>query len=193
MSDELKKFFQREFDELKHNKIRVAALVACVVLLLIFWASDDTAPAEKISLNEPPAKVPATKDLPEKPLPVAKNLDGVTLVLGANRDALTVADPFAGAEKPKTPPPKVQPIPPQLPPQQIPPPPENSPPKPQEKISLIGTAISGAKKTAMFLRGKETIFLTVGDEVNGRKIVDITADFVLFADGARLYLQKELN
>ena len=192
MSDELKKFLQREFDELKQNKIRATALVACAATLAIFWLSDSPAPAEKISLDEPPVKAPATKDLPAKNFPPPKIFDGVKIVAGATSDPLIIANPFA-AEK-NSPPKKISP--PKIPPpSKIPQEGSSNAPQgeipPREKIFLTGTAISGAKKTAMFLRGKETIFRTVGDELDGRKIVDITADFVALSDGTRIYLQRE--
>ena len=185
MSDELKKFLSRELDELKQNKIRTTALVVCLIIAVIVWTVDDSSSGEEIVLNDAP---PVTKDLPVKSLPVEKSPDGVTIVLGANADALFIADPFAGEEKPKPPPqPKSQPpptAPPQLPAIPQPPiviqPPEPPPQveSPKEPLTLTGTAISGDNKTAMFLRGKETLFLTIGDEIDGRRIVDITADFV---------------
>ena len=188
--DELKKFLEREFVELKQDKLRVTALIVCLAVLLIFVATDDSGDGEEISLEKPPA----TKDLPVKPLPVVtKSPDGVTPVLGANADALFIGDPFAGEEKPKPPPQPVEetkPVAPiELPP--IPAPRFVEPPKPAEPITLTGTAISGSNKTAMFLRGKETLFRTVGEDIDGRLIVDITPEFVTFADGERVYLRKE--
>ena len=195
MPDGLKKILQHELDELKQNKIRATALGVCFIVLLIFWATDDSSVGEEISLNEEPPAVdtpPATKDFPVVNLPT-KSPDGVTLVLGANADPLFVGDPFAGKEKPKSapPPPKVilPPIPPVAPPPQ---PQTSAPPPPQEKITLTGTAISGENKIAMVLRGKETLFLTVGEEINGKKISDITPDFVTFENGERIFIQKGL-
>ncbi len=194
MPDEFKKILQRELDELKQNKIRATALGVCFIVLLIFWMTDDSSRGEEISLNEVPPAVdtpPATKDFPVVNLP-AKFPEGVTLVLGANAEPLLVGDPFAAKEKPKpTPPPKVilPPIPPAAPPQ---PPQPPAPPPPQEKIILTGTAISGENKTAMFLRGKETLFLNVGEEIGGKKISDITPDFVTFDNGERVFIQKGL-
>lgn len=189
MPDELKKFLQRELDELKKNKIRAVALGVCLAVLLIFWATDSDSDGEEIDLTAdvPP---PATKDLPIINLPVEKSPDGVTLVLGANADPLFIGDPFAGEDKPKPPPnPVVTP-----PPVIIQPPPvPEKPAEPKEKIILTGTAISGEFKTAMFLRGKETLFLTVGEEVGGKKISDISTDFVTFEDGERVFIQKELK
>ena len=189
MPDELKNFLSRELDELKRNKIRAGALGVCFVVLVIFCLVEDDN-SEEISLNNSP---PVTKDLPVKPLPVTKNPEGVTIVLGADADALNVADPFAGEEKPKPPPKQITPPPP-IP---IQPPPNQPAPKtqtqPREKILLTGTAVSGDNKTAMFLRGKDTIFLTIGDEIGGKKILDITTDCVTLEGGVRVYLQKELN
>ena len=185
MPEEFKEILRRELDELKQNKIRVLALVACFILLLIFWITDDTSGGEEIILEEKP---PATKDLPVKVLPVAKNPDGVKVVLGANADRLFIGDPFAVEEEIKPPPtPPLPAIP--APSIVIEPPPQ----PPKENIILMGTAISGANKTAMFLRGKETLFKTIGEEIDGRIISDITPDFVTFEDGARIYFQKELE
>ena len=194
MPDKLKEILQRELDELKQNKIRAIALGVCFIVLLIVWLTDDSSDDEEINLHETTTveAPPATKDLPVKVLPVEKSPDGVTLVLGANADPLLIGDPFAGKEKPK-PPPKVvtPPVPPIIiPPPQIPEPPK---PQPQEKIVLTGTAISGANKTAMFLREKETLFRTIGEEVGGKKISDITSDFVTFEDGERVFIQRELR
>ena len=185
MPDELKKFLQRELEELKQNKVRAIALGVCLLILLIFLISDDSG-GEEIILNETPP--PVTKDLPAVNLPAEKLSDGVTLVLGANAEKLFIGDPFAGKEKPKPPPKTVE-----FPPIVIQPPPQEKPVKLEEKIILTGTAISGEKKLAMFLRGKETLFLTIGEEIGGKKIFDISPDFVTFEGGEKFFIQKELK
>ena len=198
MPDELKKLLSRELDELKQHKLRATALGVCVVVLLIVWTIDDSSGGEEIILNDAP---PVTKDLPVKslpvkPLPVAKSPDGVTVVLGANADALFIGDPFAGEEKPKPKPtqPTTTPLPTIPPPQVViqPPAPPQPPQleKPKELLTLTGTAISGDNKTAMILRGKETLFLTIGDVIDGRQIVDITPDFVTLDDGEVLTIRN---
>ena len=195
MLDELKKFLQRELDEIKQNKFRAIGIAACFIVALIFWIVDDSSGGEEIILDEPTPIAdapPATKDFPVVSLPEEKSPEGVTLVLGANADPIFIGDPFVGAEKPKPlpqPPPKIT-MPP-APPIVIQPPPKISePPKPQEKFILTGTAISGTNKIAMFLRGKETLFLTIGEEIGGKKISDITPDFVTFADGEVLTIRN---
>ena len=192
MSDELKKFLSRELDELKRNKIRAGALGICFVVLLIFWLGENDS-GEEISLDAPKTPPPATKDLPAKPLPVPQNIDGVKILLGADAETLNVADPFAGEEKPAPPPTPSKVVTPPIVPQ--PPQPVQPAPKSEsrEKIILTGTAVSGNVKTAMFLRGKETIFRTIGDDIGGEKILDITPDFVTLEGGVRVYLQKELS
>lgn len=183
MSDELKKWLSRELEEIKRDKFQIIALVIFVIVAVIFWLADYMSRGEDLALNEPTTSAPpATKDLPVKNLPVVQSVDGVTIVLGADAKPLFIADPFAGAEKPKPVTKTVAPPPIVFQPPEI--------PKPQESIVLTGTAISGENKTAMFLRGKETIFLTVGDEIDGRKISDITSDFVRFADGSILTIKN---
>ena len=184
MSDEFKKWLSRELEEIKRDKFRIIALVIFVIVAVVFWLADYMSRGEELALNEPTISAPpATKDLPVKNLPAVQSVDGVTIVLGADAKPLLIADPFAGAEKPKPVTKTVAP-----PPILLQPPPEI--PKPQKSIVLTGTAISGENKTAMFLRGKETIFLTVGDEIDGRKISDITSDFVQFADGSILTIKN---
>lgn len=185
----MKDFLRHEFDELKQNKIRVIALSVCFVVVLVFWISEDSSSSEEIVLDEEPS---LTKDLPVKVLPVEKSPDGVTLVLGANADDLFIGDPFAVEDKSK-PAPKVV-VESVLPSIKIQTPPQTvEPPKPQERIILTGTAISGESKTAMFLHDKETLFKTIGEEVGGKIISDISPEFVTFEDGQRVYLQKELK
>ena len=185
MSDKLKEFLRGELEELKQNKIRVAAIGVCLVVLIGVWLTDDTSGGEEVDLSKTTVdKPPTTKDVPAKPSPAPINVDGVTPVLGAVADPLIIADPFAGIDKPKPPPKPVAPVNFQLPP--------TIPQPSQEKITLTGTAL-GEVKTAMFLRGNKTIFLTIGDELNGRRIVDITADFVAFDDGSRVFMQKDVN
>lgn len=195
MFDALKTFLSHELTELQRNDFRVLLIVACFLAAVVLWFIDNSTGGEEIALNEPPVTAPtpappATQDLPVKPLPVTKSPEGVTPILGADASPLTVVNPFASEDKPKPPSKSPPPTPPPIiiqPPQPTP-----QPPAPREKILLMGTAISGNVKTAMFLRGKKTIFLTIGDELDGRRIVDITPDLVLFADGARVYLQKEM-
>lgn len=191
MPDEFKKFLNRELEELKQNKIRAIALAVCSIVAIIFLITDDSSSGEEIILNNAP---PLTKDLPVKVLPAEKSPDGVTIVLGANADALLIADPFAGEEKPK-PQPKPQSNPQPPPPLPAIPSPKSIQPspkieQPQEQMTLTGTAVSGNNKVAMLLRGNETLFLTIGDEINGKKIIDITPDFVTFDNGEVLTMRN---
>ena len=53
MFDELKKFLQRELDEIKQNKFRVAAMIGVAVFTIIFWIVDDSSRGEEIDLSPP--------------------------------------------------------------------------------------------------------------------------------------------
>ena len=129
----------------------------------------------------------------------------VDVVIGANSDDLYIEDPFVSeksvevalkkevAEIPATPP-QLPPIPIQLPPipDQVPILPEipQIPQQPAEKFVLSGTAI-GENKNAIVTKisstqGKdieENIIVGVGDYVQGRQIVDITSNSLIFDDG----------
>ena len=189
MPEELKEILRRELDELKQNKIRVISLAACFVILLAVWITDDGSDGEEIILTDEP---PLTKDLPIKTLPVAKSPDGVKIILGATADRLFIVDPFAVEEKVEPEPPPTPPLP-KIPPPSIIIEPPTKPEPPKEKIILTGTAISGDNKTAMFLRGDETLFLTVGEEIGGRKISEISPDFVTFDNGEKAMWNVELG
>lgn len=136
----------------------------------------------------------------------------ISVVIGANADDLYIRDPFASEETldvalkkevekiPATPPqippnsqqnlPKIS-VPSDLPPipSQRPILPETSPPQPSEKYILTGTAI-GANKNAIVKKvstsqGKEheeNIIVGIGDYVQGRQIVDITGNALIFSD-----------
>ena len=204
MFDELKelfeKFLRRELAELRQNKTRTIALAVTFVAVTILYLSLNDDGGEEINLNDAP---PVTKDLPVQKLhdkkisaQVPESPDGVKIVLGATTDELFIGDPFQGKEKP--PPPKKVELPPIPPPSPIQPSPQpiQQPPtkvEPKEKIFLTGTAVSGDNKTAMFLRGGKNFFRSVGEEVDGRIISDITPDFVTFTDGMRVFITKELN
>ena len=66
-----------------------------------------------------------------------------------------------------------------------------APKLPEEKIILRGIAL-GEVKTALIekvVSGKiETLFLRVGDSVGGKKILDITDDFVILENDEKLEL-----
>lgn len=201
--EELKKFLNRELAELRENKIRAIAIGVLFVGLLIYWFMSDEK-SEEIILTEEPSvtkdELPVAKDLFVKVSSVEKSPDGVTPVLGANSDTLFVGDPFEVEEKieaePSPPPPVIPPPPiPQITPPVVIQPPSviEKPAAPKEQVVLTGVAISGETKMAMILRDKETLFLTVGEEIGGRKIIDITPEFVTLDDGERVYMQKELR
>ena len=165
---QLKDFWQKELQEIQENKIRFAGLCICFIVLAGLFLADDGG-GEEITLNETPT--------PE----VIETAD-------TNKN-LFISDPFKIPEKEKIEPP------PELPPVIIAPPVAQVPIS-NEKFILRGTAIIGNNKTALIQKisedkksDAENLILGIGDNLNGKKILDIAADSVIFEDGETLHLE----
>ena len=202
----MKKFFESQLEEIRENKIRFGLLVIALVVTIIFAVADSLG-GEEIELEpKQVAQVEKNSSTVEKISVPQKNSsasDNVTVVIGANSEEIFVADPFKNPVPPKKEKPvevpaqieKVEPVEKKLPPaveERIVPPAEVDAPKPPEvKFILRGVAL-GEVKTAFIekvVSGKvETLFLSVGDSVGGKKILDITEDFVILEGNERLEL-----
>ena len=181
------KFFKAEIEEIRQNKVRIAGLALCLIFAIGFalWNYFDT--GEEIILTEKP--VAEEKDLSVKKV----SAENVTPVIGANSDILFVKNPFRfeeeTVEEEKVEQPKIE--------EKISQPVEEIKISPQveEKFVLVGTAITAEEKTALVQRIKnsasENLFLTVGDMIGRKKIIDITEDFILLDDGEKLYLNLQ--
>lgn len=198
IKSKLKSILAEDLKEIRENKIRFAALVICLGAVLIFSFADFFDSDEEIDLNESKIVVDEEMKVDEKNIP-AKNFyiasdEDIIPVIGANSDALFVRDPFKGAKKNKPVPTKKF-LPPVTPP--------NIPPvantNPNEKFILVGTAI-GENKTALVKKFSSSsdknsvganLILSVGDTLQGKTVTDITAEFLQFADGSRLYIGSE--
>ena len=197
------KRFEKEIEEIKKNKIRIAGLAFCVIAFGLFSLSENLSGGEEISLNSPPEQIQPdeTKQKPDnKPevTPAKKNSpenlgENVTPVIGANSSALYVKDPFARPKKIKQPEKNKIPAP------NVPPPPVQNPATgPEEKFVLNGIAIS-EKKIALvshlFKRDgknfREDLMLTVGENLGRRKILNITPNGIIFDTGEKLILNGE--
>lgn len=202
MSDKFKNFWQKDLNELKENPLRFGGLLICFIALVILFFSDDGG-GEQINTSKNPAPVetvekPATVANDTKIITVknAKNSNAdknITVVLGANSENAVVHDPFKIPQKEKfdTPPPAeiptVQPA--------IIPPVAQEPPKLSEKFILRGTAIVGYNKSALIQiisndknSAAENLILEIGDTLGGKKIIDISQDFLTFDDGEILFI-----
>ena len=194
----MEKFFKSQLEEIQKNKIRFGLLVAAFVATIIF-AVVDSSGGEEIELEpKQVAQVEEKISVPQKNSSASGN---VTVVIGANSNEVYVADPFKNPAPPKqevptatseipaqvekiSEPPAVEEV--AVPPAEVP-----APNPPEEKIILRGVAL-GEIKTALIekvVSGKiETLFLKIGDNVNGKKILDITNDFVILENDEKLEL-----
>ncbi|MBR1730405.1 MAG: hypothetical protein IJ728_12880 [Selenomonadaceae bacterium] len=208
MKELLKKFLERERNEIIQHKQRfiaiIVAFVASIICIFAFNTDEETT-----TQSTDPKKVVETAD--NKPVQKSKNKSverksilGLDKIVAENE----IVNPFkVDIEKPpevknseiKT---DVKTI--NQPTLSI----KNVLPKDEEKIilTLNGTAISGDKKMAIIQRNIvnkhnskdekkqiESLLLNVGDSVDGRKIIDIGKNFVAFDDGQKLYIQEALK
>ena len=186
------RIWQENLREIRENKVRFAAICILFAVAVILFLADDG--GEDIILTENPVPVEnvetagnvdaTAKIVTVKNSPVSNANENIKIVLGANSDGLFVRDPFKVPPKEKeiTPPVIVQPV------AQV----QN----PKEKFILRGTAIIGANKTALIQKidgdkksSEENFILGIGDNLNGKKIIDIAADSVFLDDGEILYLE----
>ncbi len=184
--DELKNIWQKDLKEIRENKIRFAGLCICFIFAAGLFLTDDSGGEEIILTETPPPEVVETADTNKNIVTIkrAENSnvnENIKIVVGANSDDLFVGDPF------KVPPKEKIEKPPELPSVII------SPPVAQVKTKFIlrGIAIVGANKSAIFQKiidndkksGEENLILGIGDNINGKKIVDIATDSVILEDG----------
>jgi len=215
--DFLKKFFEREREEIEKHKVRIGIAIFFALATIIFAVSDFGENAETISVETSQveenisAEKNSDKKIPDKKIPdkkisaVEKNAEeNIIAVIGANSETLFVKDPFQVAEVEEVEetesvePEKVveedknisatKNFTPQI---------ENSAPAPKnnsavdEKFILTGTAIGDTQRTALVQHYKDkklegTIILQVGDSLNGKKVVRITEDALIFDDGEKI-------
>ena len=188
----LKNFWQNDLKEIRENKIRFGAILACLIAAVIFALADSTDAGAEISIEPaaPPAvETPTVADTKIQPVSTAS--ENLKPVIGANSSELYVSDPFTA--------PVVETYEPIHPPVQIFEPAEVELPEipvaqiePAEKFALDGTAITGDSKTAIIrkLTGDEkakNFIVSVGDNLGARRVVDITPNFVALDDGSKIF------
>ena len=215
----LKGFFDREVSEIMQNKLRFGFIVASLVASATLFASTDAETEVTSASNNESLKVAAAsndKSVSDKTsanIKSDKPVSKITSIVGLEKDSENVelVNPFkSDLLKPpiETRPSKPESIP--LP--QMPKPIPIKTVENSDKVVLIlkGTAISGDKKMAIIQRSivnkdnskdnkssndkgtNESLLLNIGDEIDGRRIVVIDKDFVVFDDGHKLYLQEAL-
>ena len=217
MNEQLRKIYDREFSEIKQHKKRFGAIIASLVVSLLLFAFTDneepvkaTPDIETAKVVEPKknAKTAANNEIKSK----FKNVAGLEKV-SENAD---IINPFkVDIEKPpknKTENKSIEvPAPVFTPPALPEAPAQNKTAEPVEKVVLIlkGVAISGDKKMAIIQRGTnindkdsktsegknsaESFLLSLGDEIDGRRIIDISKDSITFDNGHKLRIQEALQ
>lgn len=221
-SDRLKEFYYREINEIKQNKLRFGAIIATFVAsVAMFFITDTETEVTAAADNVSPKIVAASNDdLPDDKLSVKnksdKSASKVTSITGLERasDSVELINPFK-SDLPKPPVEKKSTEPAAIPlPPSIPAPTKTVDADSQVVLILKGTAISGDKKMAIIQRSvdsknqskkskssktektdvskNESLILNVGDDIDGKRIVDISKDFVVFDTGQRLYIHEAL-
>lgn len=179
------KFWQENLAEIRENKLRFAALVACFVVAVGFFLNDDD--GEEVVVAETPIEIAERVETPDtKVIPVGAQYENKNLkvVLGANPNDLYVVDPFEVQEVVEMP---------EIPPVVIVPPVAQVS-APAETFILRGTSIFGNKKSAIVQKISDknsddvTLILNVGEKLGGKIIVDIAQDFLILADGTKIFL-----
>ena len=204
LNELIKNFLEREFAEIEKNKFRIAGIIFLVAFGIVFIAKDYFGNEEE-NISTETARI-EDKNISAEKIPDQKNNEvqkvsdqNITKIIGANADLIYLNNPFKMPEvadieeveeekisetEEKTAPVVIV---------QKPEPKKNSsPPTDEEKFILAGTAISENKKTALFehYSGKKfegTLFLKVGDNLNGKFITEIGEDIVILSNGEKLY------
>ena len=183
------------------------AIVVISIIVLIFSDKEDDTNA--ISKNES-VKINAALNNSVKNSSETADNSNLTEILGLQKALKDedIINPFkvdnnenstAFEDKPPMPTPAVE-----FKPPTITAPNKNISPLPKsETIMLKGTAISGNKKMAIVQIGKvskndsnndknkiESRLLSIGDEIEGKRVIDIGKNFIAFDDGKSLSLQE---
>ena len=197
----LQNFWQNDLKEIKESPVRFGGLLICFIATIILFFTDDGG-GEEINLSENPAPVETVENVSGDkkivPVKIAATSDAdknITVVLGANSDSLYIHDPFKVHVEEKIEEPSPVEIPTVQPVIIAPPPPvAQDSIKPVVKIFLRGTAVIGDKKSALIQiisdkdSAAENLILEIGDNLDGKKIIDINQEFVTFDNGENLPL-----
>ena len=208
IKQQLKEYYHRELKEIKEHKIRLGFISAILVISLLFFSfSDDK---EEATATSEIKNDNTFEQAVDETINKSENKSKFTKIAGleAATESNGLINPFkVDLEKTKDSNSKIE----NKPDTMIPafnPPPQINTVKPVEKVvlTLKGVAISGDKKMAIIQRdsttkndstnsnGKtESLLLSLGDEIDGRRIMNIGKDFIVFDDGQKLYIHEALK
>ncbi len=187
--ENLRDFFLLELEEIKQNKMRIAILTVCVFCSLLLMLAEDNS-GEEISLTEnPETKV----EVSEKS--VAKKIadEKIKTVIGSNSAELKIANPFEIVREVKIPPAPVQ----NLPPPEIFA--ENFTQEISSSVQFFLTGIARGEggtfatvtkitKTDKKISDEKSFYVTAGEFIDGRKVLNIGNNFLQFEDGEKIFV-----
>lgn len=212
-----KNLIEGELAELREHKLRVGLMLFILIGLTAVLLFDDD---RKISSNAEEVSLVEEEPIEEAPSDPMSERRAEIIGLARAAEEVQLINPFAvdlpRPEPEPLPPPAPLIVPPPVEPETFEPPtveppsvePTSIPVEPMPPtvfhvmLSLKGTAISGDKKIAVVHReivspkddaprGVDDIrLIKIGEELDGRTVVDIGKDFVAFDDGIRLELPK---
>ena len=196
IKDIFSKYFHLDFEKMKKNKFSGAEVLVVLFFILFVVMSNFLDDGEEEILQLPqPVQTIQQKNEP-KEIFKKKSDENITPIIGANSQELLLQNPFKITQKKiikQTPPETVST------PQVIFQPPLPNALQLKETFLLKGTAIGGSNKTALFQKkvadnkSSTDLFLSVGETIQGRRIVDITQNGVKFDNGEFLTLQGEIK
>ena len=183
-------FFKSQLEELRENKLRVGLLAIILFATIIYAVSVELDTGEEIITDEP-QKISEV----EEPVKVTSSVssDKVKPVIGANVDEIFIHNPFNNPAPAKIPAKVEEKIIPPAEPVIITPPVVEEPKPPEIKFVLQGVAL-GDEKTAIVEKiesGKvEILFVTIGDNLNGKIIVGMESNNIILDNGDKLYIKS---
>ena len=183
MKNRIQKFFKRERDEIKKNKKRFVSIAVIFVAAILFFVNNGNDEVKVKIKNEPPKIVEMKKEIDKK-----ENDSKLTKIAGLEKASKNVEliNPFkVDIELPQK--------------------------SAESPYVCIGVQASMTAKGWLYPHGwdivvdylkslgyrvlcidknkSESHMLKLGDEINGKKIIDIGRNFIIFDDGEYLYLQ----
>ena len=207
----LKDFYNREINEIMQNKLRFGLIATSLLIsVAIFVFHDDESEVTAATDREETPKIVAAAKSTNDDAKSNETSTKVTEIVGLARasEGIELINPFkSDLIKPPVETKAPEPVKAQIPLPMKTPPIKTIETDEQVILTLKGTAISGDKKMAIIQRSivnksnsknskdnkkSESYLLNIGDEIDGRRLIAIDKDFVIFDDDSKLHLQEAL-
>ena len=199
INEKLRAFLLNDLEEIKKHKVRLGILSGITILLIIFLLMDNSAKSNEINTVETVQEVQAKQSKSIQPTkPKKTNLSKAIVGLDEATKDVQLVNPFKSdlpanlsVDSTKTVIPQVVSSPTLSMKREL---------VSESKLTLKGTAISGEKRMAIIelttnikseseeKKQSTTKMLTIGDEIDGKKIIDINKNFVTFSNGKQIFM-----